>query len=659
MDNITFTVFEDVGGKIKNEFNETLDALVFRIKGEKRAAKSTLPLLKFARFGEVLTDKGSLRHDANVLAVTGCEGDYDGGQIPFEQAVKKIEEIGIEALLYTSPSHTEAKPRWRILCPFSQELEPAERHRMLCRINGVFDGALSDESFTLSQSFYFGSIRGSDFKIHRATGSYLNHLDDLDVGARGKMNRPPPGDNGDNGPTLSPRLDLTEMSRRILTGESLHPSVAAIAGSMVRAGVPLDGFLAYMRVLFDNAGQPRYNGRWPEVERTGRDIYAKEIRKSGPIPETVGLYIPADDEPPVGWPAPAPPPVSHNWLDTAPWCDAPPPDRSWSIIGIVPREEVTLLSGHGGTGKSTLGLQACVAHPLGMPWLIYGVTMGHAFFIDAEDKSDEIWRRLATICRNYGVAIRDVVERLHILSLHGKPALLATASREGVVSPTPLYGWLLEEAKRWRPEQIVIASAANVFGGNENDRVQVTQFISLLTRLAIASGGSVILISHPSLTGLATQSGISGSTAWHNAVRSRLYLEKPDHESGVRKLSLPKNQYGPDSDRALVLEWRDGLFLPPRTPTDYEKAAAMAGLDALLKRLMAKHLKLGAKLSTSPDARTYLPNVLASDPERGSFKKADFVAALERAVANGTIKVVTVRPGTTKEQTLFVLSDGI
>ena len=43
------------------------------IQGARAREKARLPLLKLARFGSTSTSKGSLRHDANVVAVTGIE----------------------------------------------------------------------------------------------------------------------------------------------------------------------------------------------------------------------------------------------------------------------------------------------------------------------------------------------------------------------------------------------------------------------------------------------------------------------------------------------------------------------------------------------------------------------------------------------------------
>lgn len=78
-------------------------------------SKAELPLIKLARFGDDRTRKGSLRHNANMLAIEGVEGDYDGGKLSVERAAAKLRKAGLSAVIYTSPSHTPDKPRWRVL----------------------------------------------------------------------------------------------------------------------------------------------------------------------------------------------------------------------------------------------------------------------------------------------------------------------------------------------------------------------------------------------------------------------------------------------------------------------------------------------------------------------------------------------------------------
>ena len=147
------TFFPDRFGKTLDPQRATLQGLAATISCATRKQKHELPLLKLARFGDQRSDEGSLRHNDNVLAITGVELDYDGEQMSFEEAVATVRKAGLSALLYTSPSFTCEKPRWRILCPASRELEPEQRAKLTGRVNGVFGGILGKESFTLRKRF--------------------------------------------------------------------------------------------------------------------------------------------------------------------------------------------------------------------------------------------------------------------------------------------------------------------------------------------------------------------------------------------------------------------------------------------------------------------------------------------------------------------------
>ena len=152
------SLFDDVNAVAMHGELMTLTQLGERIKDTTAPAKNLLPLLKLARFGTARTAAGSLRHDGNVLTVSGCEGDYDGEEMPITEAQQRLDATGCAYMIYTSPSHTLAKPRWRVIVPFSRELPPGERARVVNRVNGVLGGVLSRESWTLSQAFYYGRV---------------------------------------------------------------------------------------------------------------------------------------------------------------------------------------------------------------------------------------------------------------------------------------------------------------------------------------------------------------------------------------------------------------------------------------------------------------------------------------------------------------------
>jgi hypothetical protein len=186
---VVVTFFIDHAATTKREELLTLEDLAERIRATDAATKQGLPWLKLARFGDQRTDKNSLRHNANIEAVTGVEADYDGEQISLGTAVQLLTEAGLRAAVYASPSHTDDTPRWRVLCPCSEEHLPTERDRFLARLNGLFGGAFSRESWTLSQSYYFGSVgQNPSHSVVLTEGDCIDRRDDLDAAAIGKPN---------------------------------------------------------------------------------------------------------------------------------------------------------------------------------------------------------------------------------------------------------------------------------------------------------------------------------------------------------------------------------------------------------------------------------------------------------------------------------------
>ena len=118
---VAFSIFPDVSGSSIKASTWPWERIVQYIASPTKefASKQDCPLIKLATFGQQRTEKGSLRHDANVLKVTGLEGDYDAGEVRINEAAMLLSDAGITAVIYTSPSHTEQAPRWRVLCPLS------------------------------------------------------------------------------------------------------------------------------------------------------------------------------------------------------------------------------------------------------------------------------------------------------------------------------------------------------------------------------------------------------------------------------------------------------------------------------------------------------------------------------------------------------------
>jgi DNA polymerase I len=331
------------------------------------------------------------------------------------------------------------------------------------------------------------------------------------------------------------------------------------------------------------------------------------------------------------------------WLDIAKWDSEPTPELDWVVFNRISPQQVFLFSGMGGTGKSTIWLHESAAQVLGLDWFGVVPVVGPAIFVDAEDSEKILHRRLKAIGAHYGVTLTDMARAgLYVTSWAGEDAVLAVAAKNGKIEPTSRYRQLLEMAGDIKPKMIGIASSANVFAGNENDRAQVQQFISMLTRMAMTAEGAVALISHPSLTGIATDSGLSGTTQWHNAVRGRAYLttvkpaEGMPEDNSLRDLVFKKNNYGPQEE-SIRLRWQNGMFLPADgakvDPAERERIARDVFLD-LLRRFTRENRNVGEKMGPS-----YAPKKFAGELEaqRAWLTKVDLEKAMSQLLRTGEI----------------------
>jgi hypothetical protein len=193
---------------------------------------------------------------------------------------------------------------------------------------------------------------------------------------------------------------------------------------------------------------------------------------------------------------------------------------------------------------------------------------------------------------------------------------------------------------------VILDNAAQLFGGNENDRHHVTTFLNALN--GALPGRAVLLLAHPSRQ---AGSEFSGSSAWENCVRTRLYLSDrlPEDRSGedepadeVRYLSRRKANYSAKDYRRLT--FADGVLVP-------DVIESHGGLVQNLRRQKAERLVLAglAKLAeigirttdgkTSPD---YLPRKLQEYKLAEGCTKAELADAMRQAMLDGKLTKGTV-----------------
>jgi RecA-family ATPase len=342
------------------------------------------------------------------------------------------------------------------------------------------------------------------------------------------------------------------------------------------------------------------------------------------------------------------------------WQGKPVPERRWLIPGMLIRGTVTMLNGDGGVGKSLLAQQLATAMATANPFL--GIA-AHAdpvpsLALYCEDDLDELHFRQARINAHYGCDMDDLAAMTILSRVGENNGLMAFDRRTDEGEETPFYRQLEHMIRDTGAQLIIVDTAADTFIGNENIRTQARQFVGALRRLAKINDGGVILNAHPSLSGLASGSGLSGTTAWHNTVRGRLYLTKPpnsadadeEESSDARILKLMKNNYGPMGQR-LKLTWRDHVFVRD----DDARAAGLVERLALDNAVLAGLRKLvgnGAFLSADPDAKTGFANKVRALPSCRQWSRQAVFAAQERLIASG--KIVKVEMGSPSKRRVYV-----
>jgi RecA-family ATPase len=333
-------------------------------------------------------------------------------------------------------------------------------------------------------------------------------------------------------------------------------------------------------------------------------------------------------------PAPARAPLT--WIDITSWDGIPVPDRDWLVRDRIPVRQPTLFSGEGAVGKSYVTLHLLAATALGRDWLGMLPEQGPAWYIGAEDDKTELHIRLAAIQKHYDVTFSELAAAgFRMASLFGEDAVLGAPNRSGIIEPTTLYQQIFEAAADEQPKCIVIDASADVFAGDEINRSQVRQFVGLLRRLAGAADGAVVLLSHPSLTGINSGSGISGSTAWHNSVRARMYLTSQKPEAGeqpdtdLRELTFKKNNYGPIG-ASVTLRYRNGLFLPEGNISSFEQAARAAAAEEVFLAGLKRLIEQGHIVSPQVQSTYCAARLITKLDKDKKFRIAELEAAQQR-----------------------------
>lgn len=585
---LTVTIFDDAASRSQRRRPTTLRQMAAEIRDARAGAKSALPWLKLATFGDAPTEKGALRHDANLIAIEGVEGDYDGGKVTVDEACARLRAADVAAVVYTTPSHTPAAPRWRVLAPASRNLSPDERDDLCATVNAALGGILSPESFTRSQAYYFGAVgRGEHHRVEAVEGCAVDLLPRVARAA------PPP-----KGPAND---DLDDL-RRLIEPDwpRIRDALTAIPADgrddWLTVGMALhhathgsdEGFEAWSDW---SKGSDKFNARdQGRVWRSFREARSK----------VVGIGTLFDLAKRHGWQASLPPapakPSRLTFLSPSD-CEATP-SRGYVVKGLVAPGDVACIFGSPGAGKSVIGPHLAYAVAQGREAFGMRTKPGRVFYVAAEAPAD-LRQRVKALKLRHGDADRfTLVEGVNDLLQPDAPDLVA----------------LREAVEAQRPAIVIVDTLAMSCPGLEENDAQAMNRVVRMARGLTEWGAAVILVHHSTKADDATPRGHS---VLNGALDMALHVRKVE-ESNIVRGRLTKNRNGPcdrdiaftidstelgidddgDAITAPTLNELDPSLIPGETP----KAEPITPAEAALRVLRDLESDARTRSDLSPDA---------------------------------------------------------
>jgi len=526
------TTFPTVNAATANTSDEPWEAFVARCKNPQvYSSKQACPLIKLATFGEQRTARGALRHDANVLSVSGIEGDYDAGDISPDVVKMLLECEGIKALIYTTPSHTAKKPRWRVLCPLSAEHQPNERREMVARLNGALGGILAPESFGLSQSFYFGSVEGVEYESFPVEGEFIDLLPNL-LAVYPPNVVPVHEQREYEASTATPEIiDDLQSALKAIPADDRATWISV--GQALR-GLGGDGFKLWAEW---SATSAKHNPdddlpRWETFtgDRTGFPAVFARAQGAGWVNPRRGAsnnlaqIFGAGGVPPVG--AAPVPVIRYTLLSDDDLYKLPP--QQWRIKKVLPETGLAAVFGASGSGKSFLVLDMLQQIGKGNDWFGCKVKPCNVLYCALEGEGG-IAGRVAAFRIRHGTTspnIRYLLEPFSLLKsddIHNL-ALAIHANRQGAKVI------ILDTLNRAAP------------GADENDSKSMGQIIAAAKELQTRAGGLVLLVHH---TGKDASKGLRGHSSLLAALDAAIEVRR---DGDKREWVIAKSKDGEDGE---------------------------------------------------------------------------------------------------------------
>ena len=264
------------------------------------------------------------------------------------------------------------------------------------------------------------------------------------------------------------------------------------------------------------------------------------------------------------------------------WDDIPDIERrEWLIDSWMPANTVTMFTGEGGAGKSWLTLQAVCQVCCGFRDAYLDpkfsrtadvTTRRNVVFATYEDEPAEIKRRLQALASGMPWikdSLTTIQQHLHIVDMRGIGSVWGPGMGKHIANTGDLLAAgedLRAICEDKEARLLVMDPLSGAFGGNENDRTAVYDFVSSFRGWGDETQCAMLVIGHLPKSQEGKAAGFSGSTAWEASARSMWKLSglsfdtEDDETKQYWALEHTKSNYAPMQPKIYLAKQKQGWW---------------------------------------------------------------------------------------------------
>jgi phage/plasmid primase-like uncharacterized protein/RecA-family ATPase len=172
--------------------------------------------------------------------------------------------------------------------------------------------------------------------------------------------------------------------------------------------------------------------------------------------------------------------------------------RKWIIQGLLLRSYITLLLAPPGVGKSVFTLMMAVSVCTGRQLLADGLVeeQCNILYINNEDDSDEIARRLSAICQYHQIPFSELKDRFFSFSGYGDSFRIAVKQKDGSIKDEPDVEKLTRFCIKHNIRMVVVDPFISTHNAPENDNSDVEKVITIFRKIAKDIRAAIVLVHH-------------------------------------------------------------------------------------------------------------------------------------------------------------------